>query len=63
MAMCNEVCDKGNDILGKDMEMRLEAQSSQIYNLEVVMVGLKREQGVWPKGLESRTCSQLAGFG
>lgn len=63
MAMCNEVCDKGNNILEKDMEMSLEAQSSQIYNLEVVMVGLNREQGVWHEGLENRTCSQLAGFG
>ena len=45
------------------MEIKLEAQSSQIYNLEVVMVGLKHEQVVWHKGLESRTCRQLAGFG
>jgi len=61
--MFNEVCDKGNDTSGKDMEMRLDAQSSQIYNLEVVMVGLKCKQVVWHKGLEDRTCSQLAGFG
>ena len=51
--MFNEVCDNSNDTLGKDMEMRLEAQFSQIYNLEVVMVGLKREQVVWHKGLEN----------
>lgn len=55
--MFSGVCDKRNETLGKDMEMRLEAQSSQIYNLEVVMVELKREQVVWHKGLENRTCS------
>lgn len=63
MAMFNEVCDKGNDTLGKDMEMKLEAQSSQVYNLGMVMVGLKREQVVWHQGLKNRTCSQLSGFG
>lgn len=63
MAMFDEVCDKGNDTWGKDMEMRLDSQSSQIYNLEVVLVGLKCEQVVWHKGLEDRTCSQLAVFG
>lgn len=45
------------------MEMRLEAQASQIYNLQAVMVGLKLEQVGWHQTLENGTCSQLDGFG
>lgn len=59
----NEVSDKGSEALGKATQMRSEAQASQIYNLEVVTVGLKLEQVVWHQGLESRACNQLAGFG
>lgn len=55
--------DKSNDTLGTDMEMRLEAQASQIYNLQAVMVGLKLEQVGSHQTLENRTCSQLDGFG
>ena len=47
MVIFNQVYDKDSDTLGKDMEMRLEALASQIYNLQVVMVGLKLEQVVW----------------
>lgn len=63
MVAFNEVSDKGSDALGKDTRMRSETQASQIYNLEVVTVGLKLEQVVWQQGLETRACNQLAGFG
>lgn len=63
MVAFNGVSDKGSDVLGKDMQIRSEAQASQIYNLEVVTVGLKLEQVVWHEGLETRACNQLSGFG